>query len=40
MQIIAAFNEVGSYRGAAAMCDCDPKRHFRHECGSSRGNLR
>jgi transposase len=25
MQIIAAFNEVGSYRGAAAMCGCDAK---------------
>jgi transposase len=25
MQIIAAFNEVGTYRGAAAMCGCDPK---------------
>jgi hypothetical protein len=25
MQIIAAFDEVGSYRGAAAMCGCDPK---------------
>ena len=25
MQIIAAFNEVGTYRGAAVMCDCDPK---------------
>jgi transposase len=25
MEMIAAFNEVGTYRGAAAMCDCDPK---------------
>ncbi len=25
MQIIAAFNGVGSYRGAAAMCGCGPK---------------
>jgi len=25
MDIIAAFNEVGTYRGAAAMCGCDPK---------------
>jgi transposase len=25
MQIIAAFNEVGTYRGAAAICGCDPK---------------
>jgi hypothetical protein len=25
MRIIAAFSEVGTYRGAAAMCDCDPK---------------
>jgi hypothetical protein len=30
MEIIAAFNEVGTYRGAAAMCDCDAKH------GSSR----
>ena len=25
MQIIAALNEVGTYRGAAAMCGCDAK---------------
>lgn len=25
MNIIAAFNEVGTFRGAAAMCGCDPK---------------
>jgi hypothetical protein len=25
MEMIAAFMEVGSLRGAAAMCDCDPK---------------
>ncbi|HZU72099.1 MAG TPA: IS21 family transposase [Acidimicrobiales bacterium] len=25
MEIIAAFNEVGTLRGAAAMCGCDPK---------------
>ncbi len=25
MNIVAAFNEVGTYRGAAAVCGCDPK---------------
>ncbi len=25
MNILAAFNEVGTFRGAAAMCGCDPK---------------
>ena len=25
MEIVAAFNQVGTYRGAAAMCGCDPK---------------
>jgi transposase len=25
MEMIAAFSEVGTYRGAAAMCGCDPK---------------
>ena len=25
MEMIAAFPEAGTYRGAAAMCGCDPK---------------
>src|SRR5579864_583050 len=25
MSMINAYREVGSYRGAAALCDCDPK---------------
>src|SRR6266436_2412413 len=25
MEMTAAYREVGLYRGAAAMCDCDPK---------------
>jgi hypothetical protein len=25
MDMIAAFREVGTYRGAAAVCECDPK---------------
>ena len=25
MNMINAYREVGTYRGAAGMCDCDPK---------------
>ncbi len=25
MDMIAAYTDVGSYRGAAALCGCDPK---------------
>jgi hypothetical protein len=34
--MIAAFREVGSFRGAAAVCDCDPKtikRAVARSCG-------